>query len=277
MKTKLQSSIRNIFIIILLFAAMATSGQSRQEKTLVIIDSMKIAESMSFVYSLQIDELKALTSGEDSIRLLELEKKFLPDSIAYTISTVFNDIFSEEEINVLFDFVQSTAFAKLMISGRLSAAITEKYQGYQNELDLINENSFIPADTAAAINTFQPIPVNRKNGFYEVADYKLYEYPEDVTLGKKPALTFDYIEEVLKEYSIENNQPEITIRLNKEGAQKFYELTKKNIGRPIAIVVDKYIVSMPNVQIEIPNGKLVLSGQFTEEETDRLIKQLREE
>jgi len=268
---------RNIFIVVLLFAAMATSGQSRQEKTLVIIDSLKIAESMSFVYSLQIDELKALTSGEDSIRLLELEKKFLPDSVAYTISTVFNDIFSEEEINVLFDFVQSTAFAKLMISGRLSAAITEKYQGYQNELDLINENSFIPADTVAAINTFQPIPVNRKNGFYEVVDYKLYEYPQDVTLGKKPALTFDYIEEALKEYSMGSNQPEITIRLNKEGAQKFYELTKKNIGRPIAIVVDKYIVSMPTVQTEIPNGRISISGQFTEEETDRLIKQLREE
>jgi len=275
MKTKLPLYIRNIFVIILLFAAMATSGQSRQEKTLVIIDSMDMVEYLSFFYPTEMDSINIELYTDDSLKLKEIEKMMSPDSLAMAISPVFDEFFTEKEIDDLYAFVQSTAYKKIAKSGDLYDAAVRKYFIHLSDLGLVDNSPL--AGTAAEKKVFEPIPVNRKNGFYEVLDYHMNGYPQNVTLEKKPAITFDYIEEVLKEYSMRSGLPEITIRLNKEGAQKFYELTKKNIGRPIAIVIDKYIVSMPNVSSEIPNGRIILSGQSTDEETDRLIKQLREE
>ena len=53
-------------------------------------------------------------------------------------------------------------------------------------------------------------------------------------------------------------------------------LTKENIGKPVAIVIAKQIVSIPTVNSEIIGGKASISGDFSEKEIDKMIEILRE-
>ncbi|MCU0341677.1 MAG: protein translocase subunit SecDF [Spirosomaceae bacterium] len=65
----------------------------------------------------------------------------------------------------------------------------------------------------------------------------------------------------------DRGRPEVTMRMNAEGARKWRNLTAANIGRQIAIVLDDFVYTAPNVQNEIPNGNSSITGSFTVEET----------
>jgi len=58
----------------------------------------------------------------------------------------------------------------------------------------------------------------------------------------------------------------ISMQMNTVGAKKWKTLTGQNIGRKIAIVLDNYVYSAPNVNQEIPNGSSIISGDFSQEE-----------
>ena len=59
-----------------------------------------------------------------------------------------------------------------------------------------------------------------------------------------------------------NSEPEISMRMNPEGAKTWKRLTGENIGRSVAIVLDNYVYSFPTVNGEIPNGNSSISGNF---------------
>lgn len=65
----------------------------------------------------------------------------------------------------------------------------------------------------------------------------------------------------------ERGRPEVTMRMNAEGAKKWRALTAANINRPIAILLDNLVYTAPNVQNEIPNGSSSITGSFTVEDT----------
>ncbi|MBK6933885.1 MAG: protein translocase subunit SecDF [Bacteroidales bacterium] len=62
----------------------------------------------------------------------------------------------------------------------------------------------------------------------------------------------------------------VDMQMNSEGAKIWKDLTAKNIGRSIAIVLDNLVYSYPVVQSEIPNGRSQISGNFTIEEAQDL-------
>jgi SecD/SecF fusion protein len=62
----------------------------------------------------------------------------------------------------------------------------------------------------------------------------------------------------------------VDMQMNSEGAKVWKDLTSKNIGRSIAIVLDNVVYSYPVVQSEIPNGRSQISGNFTIEEAQDL-------
>ncbi|OGE19047.1 protein-export membrane protein SecD [Candidatus Daviesbacteria bacterium RIFCSPHIGHO2_02_FULL_41_10] len=68
--------------------------------------------------------------------------------------------------------------------------------------------------------------------------------------------------------------PQVAIEFTNEGAKKFAEITKRNIGKPLAIFLDDQPVSAPNVQQEIIGGSAVITGQFTTKESKDLAIQL---
>lgn len=69
-------------------------------------------------------------------------------------------------------------------------------------------------------------------------------------------------------------KPAVSIVFSDTGAKKFEELTEKNIGSPLAIVLDGQLVSAPVVQDKITGGQAQISGQFSLEEAKQLEVQL---
>ncbi|RRB04628.1 protein translocase subunit SecDF [Larkinella rosea] len=83
--------------------------------------------------------------------------------------------------------------------------------------------------------------------------------------GKAP-LEGDVIVDATNDYD-DRGRPEVTMRMNAEGARKWRALTAANINRPVAIILDNLVYTAPTVQNEIPNGSSSISGNFTVEET----------
>ncbi|MDD3773868.1 MAG: protein translocase subunit SecD [Patescibacteria group bacterium] len=67
---------------------------------------------------------------------------------------------------------------------------------------------------------------------------------------------------------------EVALEFNSEGAKLFADITKRNLGKPVAIVLDNQPVSVPTVQTEITGGSAVITGQFDAAEAKRLAIQL---
>jgi len=73
----------------------------------------------------------------------------------------------------------------------------------------------------------------------------------------------------------DRGQPEVTMAMNSEGARIWKRMTAANIGRRIAIALDNYVYSAPNVRSEIPNGNSSISGSFTMDEAKDLANILK--
>ncbi len=71
------------------------------------------------------------------------------------------------------------------------------------------------------------------------------------------------------------NQPIVTFRFNASGARRFAKVTKDNVGRPFAIVLDGKVISAPVIQEPILGGSGQISGNFTVKETNELSIKLR--
>lgn len=66
------------------------------------------------------------------------------------------------------------------------------------------------------------------------------------------------------------NKPDVGMSMNADGARRWAQLTKQNIGKSIAIVLDGYVYSAPNVNGEITGGNSQISGHFTSEQAKDL-------
>ncbi|GAD04825.1 Protein-export membrane protein SecD/ Protein-export membrane protein SecF [Porphyromonas crevioricanis JCM 15906] len=66
------------------------------------------------------------------------------------------------------------------------------------------------------------------------------------------------------------SEPVVSMRMNEEGSRKWARITKDNINRAVAIVLDGVVYSAPNIKVEIPNGQSEISGRFTIEEAGDL-------
>ena len=72
------------------------------------------------------------------------------------------------------------------------------------------------------------------------------------------------------------SEPQVSIRFDEEGTELFAEITKRNIGKPLAIFLDGDLQSSPTVQTEITNGEAVITGNFTADEANELVRRLNE-
>ncbi|WP_395662521.1 protein translocase subunit SecD [Aestuariivirga sp.] len=73
----------------------------------------------------------------------------------------------------------------------------------------------------------------------------------------------------------QNNNAVVSFRFNTQGADRFARLTRDNVGRPFAIILDEKVVSYPNINEPILGGSGQISGNFTVEETNDLAVVLR--
>ncbi len=105
---------------------------------------------------------------------------------------------------------------------------------------------------------------------------KVFELFAIRTTGKggRAPLEGDVVTEAKNDFNQFGN-PVVSMKMNSEGARRWSQLTEANIGHAIAIVLDNYVYSAPNVNGKIDGGSSEISGNFTIEDTKDLANVLQ--
>jgi len=123
------------------------------------------------------------------------------------------------------------------------------------------------------------------NGAIPEGDEILYKREENVETGevtktpflvkKRTVLTGETLSGAEVRYDSDFNEPYVAITFNSIGAMIFQEVTRANVKKRLAIVLDDNVYSAPVIQEEIAGGRAQITGQFTTEEARDLAIILR--
>lgn len=96
---------------------------------------------------------------------------------------------------------------------------------------------------------------------------------------KDTGLTGRYLESAALEFAGGNsgqlsNEPLVSVRFTKEGAELFAEITRNNVNRQLGIFLDGELLSAPNINEPITGGTAIISGGFSAEEAKELAQNL---
>ena len=103
--------------------------------------------------------------------------------------------------------------------------------------------------------------------------FELHALKVTTSDGRAP-LEGDVITDAKDEFD-QMSSPVVSMKMNTEGARKWSQMTKANIGKAIAIVLDGVVYSAPRVNGEIDGGSSLISGNFTIEDTKDLANTLK--
>ena len=103
--------------------------------------------------------------------------------------------------------------------------------------------------------------------------FELYAIKSTERNGKAP-LEGDVVVNAKDEYD-HYGKPAVSMSMNTDGARRWAQLTKQNINKSIAIVLDGYVYSAPNVSNEITGGNSQITGHFTPEQAKDLANVLK--
>ena len=162
---------------------------------------------------------------------------------------------------------------KLSVNGDAGCIV-----GMANVADTAVINSYIHSDLAKAIlpadvkllwsaKPSDRIPNNKR--IYELYCLRL------TGSDNRAPLEGDVIESAKDDFDHFTGKPVVTMQMNEDGAREWANLTKKNVGKPVAIVLDDLVYSAPNVNQEITGGNSQISGSFTVEDTKDLANTLK--
>lgn len=137
------------------------------------------------------------------------------------------------------------------------------------EFRLVNDD---PQKLTEATNGKVPLGWELKN---EVNINERGETEETPMLVKaKPALTGELLKSAYVTTSSGFGMPEVGLEFTREGAKRFAKVTSENVGKRLAILLDDKIISAPSIRSAISGGRAVIQGRFTNEEAQRLSRQL---
>lgn len=103
--------------------------------------------------------------------------------------------------------------------------------------------------------------------------FELYAIKATERNGRAP-LEGDVVTDAKDEYD-QYGKPAVSMAMNSDGARRWAQLTKQNIGKSIAIVLDDFVYSAPNVNQEITGGRSQITGNFTPEAAKDLANVLK--
>ena len=104
--------------------------------------------------------------------------------------------------------------------------------------------------------------------------FELYALKVTTTTGRAP-LEGDVITDAKDQFDQITGQPQVSMSMNTDGARRWAALTKANIDKAIAIVLDGVVYSAPRVNGEITGGQSSITGSFTIEDTKDLANTLK--
>ncbi|MBO6124324.1 MAG: protein translocase subunit SecDF [Bacteroidaceae bacterium] len=148
--------------------------------------------------------------------------------------------------------------------------------GYAHKRDMAAIDELLASPEA---NEVLPADVRLKWGVKGTGEgeyanvYELYAIKVTERNGRAP-LEGDVITDAKDEFD-QNGQPCVSMKMNVDGARRWAALTKANLKRCVAIVLDDNVYSAPTVQSEITGGNSQITGRFTTEDTRDLANVLK--
>lgn len=194
------------------------------------------------------------------------------DSLITDIDTTGNDTQSVEQMrkdNPLFSLLIPITNQQGQLVGGAGVGFARKEDQAQiNEyLALPEVKALFPRDLKFAW-TIKPAYWDKSESVYELVALR--------TDSKGNAqLTGDVITNARHDFDQMKNSAEVTMNMNGSGAQTWAKITRENVGKQIAIVLDNYVYSYPNVNGEIKGGSSQITGNFTISEAQDLANVLK--
>jgi SecD/SecF fusion protein len=140
---------------------------------------------------------------------------------------------------------------------------TAKVNKYMNMPQI---KALFPRDLKFA---WQMKPFDEKGNFYQLVALKI------TTRDGRAPLDGDAIIDARQDFGQSQASAEVNMNMNSDGSKIWARMTKDNIGKSIAIVLDGFVVSYPTVQTEITGGRSNITGNFTVEEAKDLANMLK--
>ena len=166
---------------------------------------------------------------------------------------------------------QSPLFSVLQPSGARGNACI----GYAHYADTAKINKYLSMPQVKGIfpPEFKPMWSVKGSKWAGENIFELVAIKSTSRDGKAP-LDGGVVTDARVQYGNSGN-PEVSMSMNAEGANTWARMTKDNIGRQIAIVLDGMVYSYPTVQNEITGGSSQITGDFTVEESEDLANVLK--
>lgn len=149
--------------------------------------------------------------------------------------------------------------------------------GYANVRDTAAVNKIIYSAAAKQVlpSDLKPLwGAKPADGLSVKNVYELYALKVTQSNGHAP-LEGDVITDAKDEFDQMSNRPSVSMSMNSDGARRWAEMTKANINKAIAIVLDGAVYSAPRVNGEISGGNSQITGNFTIEDTKDLANTLK--
>ncbi|MBQ2403669.1 MAG: protein translocase subunit SecDF [Prevotella sp.] len=166
--------------------------------------------------------------------------------------------------NPLFAVLQPTGAGSLSLVAYANARDTAYINGILNSPEA---KQIIPSDCKLLWSAKPADGIDAKNIF------ELHALKVTTANGRAP-LEGDVIVDAHDEFD-NFNRPCVSMQMNSEGARLWAQLTKANVGKAVAIVLDGVVYSAPRVNSEIEGGNSQISGNFTIEDTKDLANTLK--
>lgn len=226
---------------------------------------------------IETDTVATDTSSTEEIASTETTAS---DTTAADTSSALEDLLDEDgtEESQLTDAEQEAAaekfrrenplFAVLSPPDFQNAYVNSPVMGYATELDTAKVNEYLRMEEIQVLIpdnmrfswTFKP--VDKESPYYALIAVK-------TSLDNGPAMGGDVITRATLDFD-ERNQPVVSMTMNSEGTKEWGIITENNVGKSVAILLDNYVYSYPNVNERIGGGRSQISGGFEIKEAQDL-------
>lgn len=105
--------------------------------------------------------------------------------------------------------------------------------------------------------------------FVEIATFEA-KIATGEAIFKPTGLTGKHVKKAQVQFDSQTGKPQVGLEFSKEGGKIFADVTKRNVGKPVGILIDNIPISTPVVQQEILEGSAVITGNFSIDEAKKL-------
>jgi len=197
------------------------------------------------------------------------------------LDTIGLDLLTELDSTQLFDDQE----AQFLSENPLLAVLTPYLDNQRNFIPGSSVGVVLLKDTSK-VNEYLSIPQIRQL-FPSDLRFAWHFQPDGVdqqfvrlhalksTRNNQPAMEGKYVTDARVTNDPYTNEFQVSMSMNSEGAKKWANLTRENVGEALAIVLDEMVYSAPRVSEEIKGGSSSISGDFTQADADDLANILK--